>query len=76
MHPLMLKAVIECCQQRIREGDCPTVPAFPVEQLEEAVVQLNRDILLQNAARAGQNDEHEQDAGVLHWEAQVREVDA
>lgn len=40
MHPLMLKEVIEVCKQRSREGDCPTVKPFSVEQLEDAVVQL------------------------------------
>lgn len=40
MHVLMLKEVIACCRRRQTEGDCPTGPAFSVEQLEDAVVQL------------------------------------
>lgn len=44
MHPLMLGKVITCCKQRIADGDCPTVKAFSVEQLEDAVVQLEREL--------------------------------
>jgi hypothetical protein len=40
MHELVLGLIIKCCRQRQAEGDCPTVTAFPVEQLEDAVVQL------------------------------------
>lgn len=40
MHPLMLQKVIEACRARIAEGDYPTTPAFTVEQLEDAVVEL------------------------------------
>ena len=71
MHILMLEAIVTRCQQRIREGDCPTVPPFSVEQLEEAVVQLNREILLQRSAFLGaaEPDGYEQEAGILHPEA-------
>lgn len=40
MHMLALKAVIETCQQREREGDCPTVEALDVETLENAIIEL------------------------------------
>lgn len=40
MHDLMLAEVVKRCRQRIAEGDCPSMPACPVEHLEEAVDQL------------------------------------
>lgn len=40
MHPLMLQKIVKSCRARIAEGDCPTTPAFTVEQLEEAVAEL------------------------------------
>ena len=40
MHEALLKEVVKRCRQRQAEGDCPTVPAFSVEWLEDAVCQL------------------------------------
>lgn len=40
MHKALLRQVIRVCQQREREGDCPTVPALSVETLEGAVIEL------------------------------------
>lgn len=40
MHELMLNEVVGVCRQREREGDCPTVKAFGVEALEDAVIEL------------------------------------
>jgi uncharacterized protein (UPF0548 family) len=40
MHDAMLKEVVKVCRQRQRDGDCPSVKAFGVETLEDAVVQL------------------------------------
>lgn len=36
----MLIEIIERCRQRQAEGDRPTVKAFSVEQLEDAVIEL------------------------------------
>jgi len=41
MHELILREVVATCRQRQREGDCPSIPPFPVEVLEDAVVQLH-----------------------------------
>jgi chromosome segregation ATPase len=46
MHPLMLKQLIATCHQRIMEGDHPTVPPFPTEQLEDAVAELDKKIVM------------------------------
>ena len=68
MHELMLKEVVACCRQRLSEGDCPTRPAFSVEQLEDAVVQLadacqKAGALLTRGAELLAQDEAEQRQG-------------
>ena len=40
MHQSILEEVIRVCRQRRDDGDCPTLPAEPVERLEEAVLRL------------------------------------
>ena len=40
MHALMLKVIVDRCHARIAQGDCPTEPPFPIEQLEEAIAAL------------------------------------
>ena len=66
MHPQMLSKIVETCRQRQNEGDHPTVTAFTVEQLEDAVVALS-----DNIGRLLPPDE-ECEAGVAHPEAALR----
>jgi hypothetical protein len=40
MHQLMAEEIVKVCQQRVREGDHPTVPPASVEQLEGCVLEL------------------------------------
>lgn len=63
MHEAALQEVIRICRQREREGDCPTVKAFPVETLENAVIQLA------DRLKIVLDPDTESDAGVAHWEA-------
>jgi hypothetical protein len=42
MHPLAAGAIVGTVIKRIAEGDCPTTPAFDVETLESALVEVNR----------------------------------
>lgn len=40
MHRLLLNNVIDKCERRQSEGDCPSIPPLPNERLEVAVTQL------------------------------------
>ena len=52
MHPLMVKEIVARCRQRQSEGDCPTVPPFSREQLEDCIVQMASDTGLRHARDA------------------------
>lgn len=65
MHPRMLQAIIDNCQQRIQEGDCPTVGPFSTQQLESAIVQLHHELvqLKSSVSSTSAIDNYEQQSG-------------
>lgn len=41
MHPALVRTIVDTCEKRYAGGDCPTVPAPSVENLEDAVLSLH-----------------------------------
>lgn len=40
MHPALADKIVEQVRQRVSEGDCPVTPAFGIETMEGAVLEL------------------------------------
>lgn len=56
MHTLAAGRIVGSVQKRLAQGDCPTEPPFDRETLEEALLEVHRLFVREQAIRAALED--------------------